>query len=558
MISFAITPREFEQPTFFHLRADPFPPMASPVMQRVLEIIQYNLCLIAIGMLAGCGEKVQDVSNEIPGRSVTASPVSPPKEIAVFCGACHVVPSADLFPRDAWYREVKRGFDFYTESGRQDLETPGMASVVSWYRSQAPPSLPVPQLLTMTNSPVRFEKQVISLTGTDQPMVADIVWQAPGTESPFDGSELHHRTNADKGNLRFTDMASGHVYRAEIGSDLIVEPMCLLANPSRTLRCDLNLDGFPDLLIAEMGSHGPADHDRGVLYCISGQPSSDKVATPVSLLDKVGRVTDVDVADFDSDGDMDLVVAEFGWLKTGSIWLLENVSAKGEAITAESFRRHKIDPRHGTIDVQVCDINADGHLDFVALISQEYETIDAFIGIGDLTFRHETLMPAQDPSWGSCSVELTDVDQDGDLDAIYCNGDTLDGLILKPYHGVHLLINEGRLPSLSRRLLSLPGASDSATADFDGDGDLDIAVSGFMPPQLYTQLQQPEYDTLCWLEQTSALNFTVHSIETSQTGHLAITTGDFDLDGLPDIAVGNYPGQEHGAVWWNRKHRSPK
>ena len=41
-------------------------------------------------------------------------------------------------------------------------------------------------------------------------------------------------------------------------------------------------------------------------------------------LDGWPRVADVEAADFNGDGKMDLAVAAFGWRKTGQIAILEN------------------------------------------------------------------------------------------------------------------------------------------------------------------------------------------------------------------------------------------
>lgn len=164
-------------------------------------------------------------------------------------------------------------------------------------------------------------------------------------------------------------------------------------------------------------------------------------------------------------------------------------------------------------------------------------------------------MEPRDPAFGSCGIELADIDHDGDDDIVYCNGDTLDSHLVKPYHGVHWLVNEGRFPYTSRQILSLPGASDSAVADFDGDGDLDIAVSAYLPGPLLSQLPTGTYDSLCWLEQLESHEFRPHAIEVGTVGHLGLTAGDFDGNGTVDIAVGDSPGQGWGKLWWNERRK---
>ncbi len=499
--------------------------------------------LTFLGLIIGCSRPAVTKEPVEQAASSNHSAI-PPEEIVTFCGNCHRTPSPETFPKDAWYKEVKRGFDFYTESGRSDLHVPGMNRVVTWYREHATEHLDPIAFLAGKSSRLRFDLQNIPALPGVTPMVAEVVWDLSPSRMPPE--------------LRLSDMDTGHVRRVNFGPEIQSSEVFIASHPACSVTTDLNSDGIADLLIAELGSKQPGDHDKGDLQYIPGTStdSGHEEVAPISLLDGVGRIAHVDVADFDNDGDKDLVVAEFGWQKTGGIWLLENVSpterSTSSTIDSESFRRHKIDSRHGAIHVRVCDLNSDKIADFVCLVSQEHETIDAFIGNGDLTFRREVINAAEDPSFGSCGIELADIDQDQDLDVVYCNGDNLDALLIKPYHGVSLLINEGHFPFRKNKIVSLAGASDTASADFDGDGDIDIAVSGFIPPQLYDQLPTPEYDSLCWLEQTAPGTFVSHSVEKSKTGHLTITAGDFDQDGRTDLAVGNYPGPHWGAVWWNR------
>jgi hypothetical protein len=67
-------------------------------------------------------------------------------------------------------------------------------------------------------------------------------------------------------------------------------------------------------------------------------------------------------------------VAAFGYNTTGNISVLEN---KTTNYAQPQFVSQVIDPRHGSIHVIPTDLNHDGHLDFVALLAQEYETVIA-------------------------------------------------------------------------------------------------------------------------------------------------------------------------------------
>ena len=198
----------------------------------------------------------------------------------------------------------------------------------------------------------------------------------------------------------------------------------------------------------------------------------------VLLASGLGRVADVRAADFDGDGRRDVVVAEFGLQTTGRILLLRNVSADGEP---PRFEMQELDPRPGTIHVPVHDFNGDGRPDFLALVSQEYECVDLFLNQGRGKFQRQTLWHAPDLTFGSNGIELVDLDRDGDLDILYTNGDAFDNSYVSPWHGVQWLENQGDLRFEYHRLTDLPGACRPAVGDFDGDGDLDIVVTAWLP-----------------------------------------------------------------------------
>ena len=118
---------------------------------------------------------------------------------------------------------------------------------------------------------------------------------------------------------------------------------------------------------------------------------------------------------------------------------------------------HIVDKRHGAIHVPVCDLNGDGKPDFVALISQEHETIEAFLNEGDGRFRKETIYTGPHPAFSSSGIQLVDLNGDGRLDVLYTNGDSLDSEYLKPYHGVHWLENRGTFPFVQHSLTTMAG-----------------------------------------------------------------------------------------------------
>src|SRR5262249_15801998 len=151
------------------------------------------------------------------------------------------------------------------------------------------------------------------------------------------------------------------------------------------------------------------DERLGGVFWLKGRP--DGSYKPLILANGLGRVADVQAADFDGDGDLDLIVAEFGFLATGGILLLENRTTDPDR---PNFVPTTVDPRHGPIHVPVADLNGDGRPDFVALISQEHETVVAFLNAGKGRFRPEVIYTAPHPAFGSSGIQLVDLDGDGD------------------------------------------------------------------------------------------------------------------------------------------------
>ncbi|MFM9069467.1 MAG: FG-GAP repeat domain-containing protein, partial [Planctomycetota bacterium] len=327
-----------------------------------------------------------------------------------------------------------------------------------------------------------------------------------------------------------------------------------LRHPCGAEPTDLDHDGVTDLVIADLGSFEARDHQDGrVMWLRPGAEGQPWEA--VELLAGLGRVADVRPADFDGDGDLDLVVAEFGWQKTGSVFWLENLS---ETASRPKFVRHAVDSRAGGIHLPIVDWNADGKPDFLALMSQGYEEILAWINQGDGTCQRQVISPPQDPAFGSSGIELVDLDADGDLDLLYSNGDTFDSKIAKPYHGLQWLENRGAEGFISHRLADLIGAYRALAVDMDLDGDLDIVAAGFLSGDLVDPPPLDQHDSVILLEQTSSGRFSRRRLLQGSFDFPSIEVADFDGDGRPDIAAGNFqrviqPNKPRAVIWWTRR-----
>lgn len=497
--------------------------------------------LVALAVaLGGCDESPSTPITSPPVVSTVTPVESIRPQVAAFCGDCHGIPQPGTFPKNAWRHEVERGFGFYSKSGRSDLVVPRVEEVVRFYETLAPERLvvePPASATTGEGGPLRFRRASIS-SPLAQPAVSFLRWMRLPQEREM--------------RLLVSDMRDGIVGAARLsaaGGEL--ETLTVLLNPSRVWPSDLDGDGKEELVIGELGSFSSADHHRGAVVWLRREEAGGWQQT--LLIGGLGRVADVRPGDFNGDGRQDLVVAEFGHLQTGRVLLYEN---QGVEQGKPKLVQRVIDDRHGAIDVPVADLNGDGRLDFLALISQEYEVVEAYLNSGEGRFDRQTVFAAGDPSIGSSGIELVDLDKDADLDVLYSNGDTFGSDSLKSYHGVRWLENRGSFPFVEHHLTGLVGVQAACTADLDGDGDLDVAAAAFMPTNLVTMPELAQHDSLIWLEQKEPGKFVRHSLETGKFMHAALTADDFDGDGDVDLAVGCFQDAKGASepavtIWWN-------
>lgn len=471
--------------------------------------------------------------------------------IEAFCADCHALPRPESFPRARWHFEVRKGYEFYAKSGLKDLDPPPVSMTLAYFLARAPDRLTVSRGEEASGElPLKFRKESLSLdSGLGVlPEIAHLYWArlAPD-EEPL---------------LLASDMRYGHVFAIDLSLEQREPPRVLarLRNPARFEVCDTNGDGALDLVVADLGSYLPADHDRGRVVLLQSHP---EVGTyqQIELATGLGRVADVRAADVDRDGKLDLVVAEFGWHETGGIRLLRNISSPSES---PRFVSEVIDDRPGAIHVPVFDFNGDGRPDIAALVSQEYESVDVFLNTGKARFARHNLWAAPDLTFGSTGIDLVDLNQDGNVDILYTNGDAFDNSWVSPWHGVQWLENSGGGKFDHHRLTDMPGAYRALAADFDQDGDQDIIVTALLPLEAQpSTLHGSPLASIVFLEQTEIGVFARHTLEWNSPWYATLAIGDFDSDGDPDFAVGTGPMVAKGqldaqalTVRWNETVRN--
>ena len=475
-----------------------------------------------------------------------AAPIDPAlvkSQVETFCGDCHATPLARSFPKSAWAEEVEQGFKFYFTSGRSDLELPVPNHVTRYFENEAPEKLEFPvEAVTDLQAAEQFTSMDVAPSGADTASTSNVNWlQLPGGSPP---------------QVVFTDMRSGEVGTFNPNTNEL-KIIAHLKNPAHSELVDLDQDGYDDLIIADLGSFAPADHTNGQVVWLRWNEQDQKFETNI-LAGKIGRVAEVQPADFDGDGDWDLIVAEFGWRNTGSIFMLENVADKGRA---PQFKKREVDVRHGAINVPICDLNGDGRPDFIALISQEYEEIVYFANLGDNHFTPQILYSGNDPAFGSSGIELNDLDEDGDLDILYVNGDTFDSFFVKPYHGIRWLENQGDLKFAVHELARMPGVHRATAADMDNDGDKDIVAVALLPQGLKDKYETTDFESAILLRNQGGGRFEHGLLERGICNHPTCLLADIDDDGDMDMVAGNYNTLRETPrlrVFWNQLNANRK
>jgi hypothetical protein len=334
-------------------------------------------------------------------------------------------------------------------------------------------------------------------------------------------------------------MSGGGVYFAPLAADgQAAAPQLLgkVAHPAVVRVSDWDGDGHLDFIVADLGSFLPEDHQRGRVVWFRQDPQALGSFHPTTLQEGVGRVASVEVADLNSNGQLDLLVAEFGWQTTGSIFWLER-AADGAAV--EGLTKHTIDPRAGTIHVPTIDLNGDGHLDFVALISQHHERIEAMINDGHGQFQSKLLYAAPEPAFGSSGIELVDFNEDGRFDILFTNGDSFDSFVLKPSHGVRWLENKGDLNFEVHEIGKLPGAHRALLGDFDGDGQTEIVGGSFFAKDVLRSQGLKDTESLViWSRAAEA--FEKRVLTRANCTHAALHVADLNQDGRDDFLAGEF------------------
>ena len=314
--------------------------------------------------------------------------------------------------------------------------------------------------------------------------------------------------------------------------------------PAHATLVDIDQDGDQDMIVSVLGNLMPDDNVVGRVELYENTPQGYQRHV---ILDEVRRVADVQPGDFDGDGDTDLAVAIFGYARGRVLWL-EN---RGEL----QFFDHELLNAPGTIHVPVADFDSDGDLDIVAIVSQDEEELWGFENIGGGKFESHRLWMTVNFDLGSAGLVAADLDGDGDQDLILPAGDNLEDLDAypQPYHGCYWFENRGGWDFQMARIADLGGTYSAAVGDLDNDGDQDIALVS-----MTNNWSRTDTASVVWLENDGYQQFSTWQIASDPIHLVTVAVGDLNSDGQLDIVAGGLnlrkPFQRIGRVsaWINQ------
>jgi cytochrome c5 len=468
-------------------------------------------------------------SNPAASTNASAFPMGVADELVLgerlsqqVCSACHIRPEPDVLDRVTWAMEVLPGMAEWL--GMNPGGTNVLAIDPRVRAANIIPSSPVMSVeewraictYYLANAPVGLP------LATNQPAIEVGLRHFRVEQSP-------ERIGASATLVKIDTEAHKIYFGESISNALMVlndkgKAEFQIANSSPPV--DLQFEG-DDLYLTLMGSYTPSDElDAKILRL--GNPAKGKDGF-AEILTGLPRSAATLLADINRDGRKDLIHCGYGNILGRLAWF--------EAKADGTYVEHNIIERCGAGSVRVRDLNGDGWPDLVVGMAQAREGI--YVCINDQKGNFEVTPVAEfHPAWGLATIELADVDGDGLVDILACNGDNGDftGHVppMRPYHGLRIYQNKGKGKFEETFFLPINGCYKVMAADFDLDGDQDLAVISFYP-----DYRRSPRESFIYLENMGNRQFRAFSFDASFSGRwITMDVGDLDGDGAPDIVLG--------------------
>ncbi len=438
------------------------------------------------------------------------------------CAVCHMFPDPQLLDKKTWVSGV-------LPQMAPRLGLPAGSLYEETSRNPYVTVLPRPISQTDWQAIVRFYEERAPAVLPEQSLPAE-----PQLDPPFftTGPFIRGLQSSAIITLLKADSVNDRIFVGEAVSNTL-----RIFDFNRHLKSTLRLGSAPTdvisdkdrILVLESGNLAPNDEPSGslVAYQLAGDGA---LRRPVTVIDSLLRPVFVERYDFDGDGRPEYVICEFG-NNRGRLALYRAGASGGPR-----YQRQVLDASPGAIRFEIRDMTGDGAPDIVALFAQADERIVLFENDGAGRFGgRQRVLARFPPVYGSMYFTLADFNGDGKPDILYVNGDNFDySRVLKPYHGVRILENDGRNNFTARYFFPMYGAAHAIVADFDHDGDPDILVTS----NFADSLRHPERG-IVYLENVGRYEFRPYAFSVAAGSQWNVMASvDINRDGRPDVLIG--------------------
>ena len=282
--------------------------------------------------------------------------------------------------------------------------------------------------------------------------------------------------------------------------------------PAAVAISDLNLDGKPDLVIANsVGNNISVLENNSTAGNISFKTKMDLISGPDPKRIAIG--------DLDGDGKPDIVVTDFNSGNASSISVYRNTSNNGVLSFAD---KTDYASGNGSIGIAIADMNGDGRPDII-VASGNSGMFSIFKNIttspGSIAFDpklDQTLSDHPD------NIATADLDKDGKPDLIVAN---FSGKSISIFRNSGSNGNISFAPAIQYAVGDAP--TNVSTGDLDDDGKLDLIVGNYSSGSISFYKNLSDIGNISFgFRQDSVLSTT------------NISVADLNGDGKPDLCAG--------------------
>ena len=440
----------------------------------------------------------------------------------IYCASCHQFPEPSLLPKSIWKNGVLPNmatrlgmntdiFKMYSKYSEEELpliiganiypEKPlihnqDWQKIIKYYVDNAPEK-PIHQ--------AQKEKVSLGLAGFEINKIYGNTKKVPTVTSVKFNPSTKETYIAWRGNNSFIKKYDSNF--SIIDSIPVKSPVSDISFKNKSL------------IVLTLGIMDPSDLSQGSLVNINSKKGSQIV------LDKLTRPVQMSYGDLNQDNIEDILICNFGNEMGNLTWY-----------EGGNMKPHLLKSMPGARQTYIKDINGDKRPDIVVLMTQAREGVFVFYNKGKGDFEEKQVLNF--PSvYGSSYIDFVDFNKDGFMDIIYANGDNADlSISLKAYHGIRIFLNDTKNNFKQSYFYPMHGAAKAVAADFDLDGDLDIAAISF-----FTNPKQTPYEGFLMLNNQGNNHFKVSTFKEANFGKwMVMDVGDVDNDGDSDIILGSF------------------